>query len=73
VSIATEPGYRVEGNLEEVKQQLNSRSNDETTIHFFNCVNLNHDCIAVDSKVRVGQIEFSGPSVDESCLLDMAQ
>jgi magnesium-transporting ATPase (P-type) len=38
----------------------------------FNCINLNHECIVIeDSKTK--KSEFSGPSVDEVCLLNMAR
>jgi hypothetical protein len=44
----------------------------------FNCINLNHECIVVEKKLKTGQKEeqsmlLSGPSVDEVCLLNMAK
>ena len=39
---------------------------------FFKCINLCHECVTIESKVS-GQTEYSGPSTDEVCFLDMAR
>jgi len=39
---------------------------------FFYCVNLCHECIVVESRMKPGVKEYSGPSTDEVCFLNMA-
>ena len=38
---------------------------------FFKCINLCHENVSLANKVT-GRIEYSGPSTDEMCFLDMA-
>lgn len=39
----------------------------------FTCMNVCHECITIDSRVRKDETEFSGPSVDEVCFLEMTR
>ena len=42
-------------------------------VNFFKCINLCHECITIESKLKKGHSDFSGISVDEVCFLEMAK
>lgn len=73
-SIANNQKVRYEGTTAQIKEALQKeKGGDSITQAFFTCINTNHECITIESKVRPGTTDFSGPSVDEVAFLDMAR
>ena len=69
----------IEGNLDKIKYQVQALNNtlagfDSEYKHplhnLFACISLCHVCFTIEKKTKSGfQTEYSGPSVDEVCLL----
>ena len=70
ISIATREGITVSGSIPQIRENLLSLKGDELTDRFFDCLNLCHETIAIESKHRKGQTDYTGPSVDENCFLE---
>lgn len=57
----------------DMKEKLIKQQSDWNYIEdFFRCINLNHECISVESKYKPNGLAYNGPSIDECCLLDMS-
>lgn len=73
VSIFDKQTKIANGNLETVAESIRAASNQEPSNMFFLCANLCHECIVVESKKEKATFNYTGPSTDEVCLLDMAR
>ena len=60
-------------------KQMSNHTDDNNMKHLFNCIGLCHDCIIVDmdqdetERGKKKDLLYQGQSLDEHCLLDMAQ
>ena len=55
-------------NGQKLKDELEQFRRDENYEHFFNCINLCQDCMAIDKRQSFA---YQGQSLDEICLLEM--
>lgn len=52
---------------------MDKKFNDQECLQdFFRCITLNHDCISVEHESSPNGLMYNGPSIDETCLLDMS-
>jgi len=61
------------GTIAQMKEAIDSNRIDEMTQLFFNCINTCHECVLIENRQKPGETEYSGPSVDEICFLNMAR
>lgn len=52
--------------------QNNEFKDVECLQDFYRCITLNHDCISVENEKSPNGLMYNGPSIDETCLLDMS-
>jgi hypothetical protein len=59
--------------VNQIKEHLSVVEDDTEIKMFFKCINLCHECVTIESKTCKGRTDFSGPSTDEICFLEMAR
>jgi phospholipid-transporting ATPase len=57
---------------EDLTEKLTDLKESHSTEMFFNCLNICHGCVSIPDK-KTGDSTYSGSSMDELCLLEMAK